>query len=109
MESNSRKGKVDGGIQPFARGQHSRWPRAFRLLSNKEGLSMTATRLALIVVLTLAALQTVYADSKKGGGTTTATASNPSGPVPVPYPNAAKNSIMKSKHDTSKNSVGNVK
>ena len=42
MESNSRKGKVDGGIQPFARGQHSRWsrtssPRADKPMYNYRG------------------------------------------------------------------------
>jgi hypothetical protein len=73
---------------------------------------MTPTRLVLIALTTLALLQTVYADNKKDGGATPTAktpTSNPSGPVPIPYPNAPKSSIMKTKHDTSKNRTSNIK
>jgi hypothetical protein len=70
---------------------------------------MTATRWLLITLIAVAPLQTAHGDNKKGGGTTTTTTPKPAGPVPVPYPNVAKSSIMKSKHNTSKNSIDNIK
>ena len=53
---------------------------------------MTPTRLVLIALTTLALLQTVYAANKKDGGATPTAktpTSNPSGPVPIPYPRAS--------------------
>jgi hypothetical protein len=73
---------------------------------------MKAARLILATLMTFAAVQMAHAGNK-GGGTTTTTATtktpSPGGPVPVPYPNAAKSNILKSKHDTSKNSISNIK
>jgi hypothetical protein len=65
-------------------------------------LRITPTMALVAIAATLAALQTAaYAGNKNAGGAaaTTTTAKtpppSPSGPVPLPYPNAAKTSIMK--------------